>query len=442
MRSSLAVVIVALAVGLGSGGAASAADDPRVLETQALKPYPDDVDRLLRVAQLEAEDGDVASAERRLRRAHQLAPHYVDVTLQLARVLAWQSEAPSDYDEALQLAAAVAEKHPEMAEAHGLLGDIARWSGNPLDAVGHYQRAIERTPDGDATRSELHYRRLLAIQETGDDEALAIALAALPEIHDDPQRAALRSALRARQSRTRLDVAYTHTFVDTGDWSQLTLGVTREVHARVATGVRFAWDRRHYEPRRFDDFTIMVPIYVDLSDRITLMAEGGGAPRADVVARGRAMLGMTHTVHRLLSYGLDYRFARYVGVDTHTVVPSLLIHAGPLRLKPALYITRTTVPQTTVTAALGVEADIRQRGRLSVTTMFGTEPSEPSAAVLRDPPQQFGLVATVSQRLAPLTELRFSYTLWTPLQPSDTTLRTRHGMTLHWVQHLPGRRQR
>ena len=422
----------------------------RVAANRALKEAPNDVDLMFMVARLEGYQGQYATAEARLVGAYAMAPGYADLAIQLARTRLWDGrpEAAAGPIDAVLL------KTPDNLEARILRGDIAQRLGDPIAAEHHFTMvldalatmerdalALEQEPDAvranAAMREDVEWRLVMAVQDQDDDRALDALLATLPQDQDDERRAYVRDALRDRQQNVRVDAAMSNTFVETGDWLNLNLGLSARFLPRMWAGARVEWDSRRYGDLRLQDVSILAPMSLEVAPGLTLLLEGGGAPRADVVARGRARMLLEHTLTRHFGYALGYRFARYTDVDTHTVNPGLHLRAWRLTFEPMLFLTHTSLNRTHATASLQITAKLTERGSIDLTAMVGTEPVEPSLAVLRDAPTQLGILAGVSQRVGPTTRLRFLYALWTPLtEPDDIRVNTRHTLALHLVQFL------
>jgi Tfp pilus assembly protein PilF len=103
-------------------------------------------------------NGDAAGAEAAWRRSIRIRPDFGDARLNLAKLLLSRGELASAADHVQ----AVLERDRSDAEAHNLLGVILAEAGQPREAVGCFEAAVELEPQRGDFRANLERARRAA----------------------------------------------------------------------------------------------------------------------------------------------------------------------------------------------------------------------------------------------------------------------------------------
>jgi tetratricopeptide (TPR) repeat protein len=259
-----------------------------------------------------AYQGDYPPALQRLRRARALEPDNTDILLALARVHAWRGARA----ESERQVTAVLGRHPDLAAAHALRGQLAFYRGDLAAAAGHYRTALELAPGSASAQSGLERVR------------------------------------RARAAHTpwRLDLVHARSRVRIGDtriqWQESHLAAARTFGG---PGAKLPWTLTAHLQRaeRGGNSARQIAVggVLPLTPRLSLRGEVGGARGADFLPRSFGLVGGHWQVREggtlLGPTALDATLSqrRYAAGETGLLAPALEQSFFPTGYGPRLRAT-------------------------------------------------------------------------------------------------------
>lgn len=141
---------------------------------QALRESPDDPEIWLAYANfLHYELGDLDGAHEALVQVERLTPPDAAQQLRLAQLEIWSQRNDEARARLMALLPTVESDPPASAEAHAMLGDLDRWSGDRVAAARHYRLALDADPanlrahDGFNSLTDEVARQEVEVEEPG-----------------------------------------------------------------------------------------------------------------------------------------------------------------------------------------------------------------------------------------------------------------------------------